>query len=141
MISEEGREDQCDKRKREIFASFHYGEIKDLAKHFLTLISGTLVFSVTFAEKIVPITKVTMPQKLLLGGCWVVLLASIFCAGLGLYVNYLAAEKAQGGIIYNHPKDYRTLARFSYSVLDLSAMLYGVALVLLAATAMTRLFI
>jgi hypothetical protein len=39
------------------FLVFLYPEIKDLAKHFLTLISGVLVFSVTFSEKIILVVR------------------------------------------------------------------------------------
>jgi hypothetical protein len=35
------------------FLDFVYPEVKDLCKHFLTLVTGILVFSVTFSEKIV----------------------------------------------------------------------------------------
>jgi hypothetical protein len=44
---------------QEKFLKFLYPEIKDLAKHFLTLLSGILVFSVTFSEKIVPVSEAT----------------------------------------------------------------------------------
>jgi hypothetical protein len=37
----------------ETFLKYDYAETKDLAKDFLTLVSAILVFSLTFAEKIV----------------------------------------------------------------------------------------
>jgi hypothetical protein len=120
------------------FAEFHYAEVKDLAKHFLTLIAGALVLSVSFSDKILPLDSANRLQRLLLAACWLGLLVSFVLAGFGLFMNYLAAEQARGGIIYDYQTDFRTLARRSYALLDYAAIIFAAALALLAATAMTR---
>jgi hypothetical protein len=126
------------KTPEQLFTAFHYAEVKDLAKHFLTLIAGVLVLSVSFSDKIVPFDSASRIQKCLLAGCWLGLLASFVLAGFGLFMNYLAAEQAQGGIIYDYKTEFRALARRSYALLDIAAMLFALSLGLLAATAMTR---
>ena len=123
----------------QVFVSFHYQEVKDLGKQFLTLISATLVFSVTFAEKILPFASATRFQKALLSLSWLILLASLAATGFGIYVNYLAASKAKGSVVYEYQRDFRSLARMSYAALDLAAILYGLSLFVLATIAGTRL--
>ena len=124
----------------QLFLRFHYAELKDLTKHFLTLIAGSLVLSVSFADKILPLTAATSFQKALLGGSWLALLISLVLAGAGLFINYLSGEQATGGIIYDYQVEFRTLVRRSYVCLDLAAVIFGIALALLAATAVTRYF-
>lgn len=126
--------------REELFLRFHYAEVKDLTKHFLTLISGSLVLSVSFAEKILPLASATPWQKALLGGSWLALLLSLILAGAGLFINYLAGEQATGGIIYDYQVAFRALVQRSYFCLDLAAMIFGLALALLAVTAVTRYF-
>ena len=63
-----------------IFVKFKYVEIRDLLKHFLTLISASLVFSVTFSEKIIDFQNAPSKQKLVLyasGGLWFCLLVFV----------------------------------------------------------------
>jgi hypothetical protein len=124
----------------QLFLRFHYAEVKDLAKHFLTLIAGSLVLSVSFAEKILPLASASPGQRWLLGGCWLALLFSLVLAGLGLFTNYLAGEQAHGGIIYDYRIGFRVLVQMSYLFLDVAALAFGMALVLLAATGVTRYF-
>jgi len=136
--SQSSKQEDVVKTPEQIFAEFHYAEVKDLAKHFLTLIAGTLVLTVSFSDKILPFDTASRLQKYLLAGCWLGLLMSFVMAGFGLFTNYLAAEQARGGIIYNYQTDFRTLARRSYALLDLAAVIFTASLVLLGTTAMTR---
>jgi hypothetical protein len=124
----------------QLFLRFHYAEVKDLTKHFLTLIAGSLVLSVSFADKILPLDTASIGQKGLLGACWLALLLSLVLAGFGLFTNYLAGEQAHGGIIYSYGVDFRVLVRRSYRLLDLSAVVFALGLFLLAATGVTRYF-
>ena len=127
--------------EKEVFVTFHYQEVKDLAKHFLTLISATLVLSVTFADKIISFESAPHYQRWVLVSCWVLLIASLICAGFGLFRMFLAAEKAQGSLIYDYRGDFRSLARAAYFLLDVGAILYGGGLVLLASTGVIRLLL
>lgn len=125
----------------DIFVKFHYVEVKDLSKHFLTLISGTLVLMVSFSEKIAAVSSAHVGQKILLGGCWVALLIAFVSAGLGIYFNYLAAEQAQGALIYNYSSDFKVLARRAYRHLDAAGIFFAAALVFLAMSGVIRLII
>jgi len=64
-----------------MFVAFHYAEVKDLSKHFLTLIAGTLVLTISFADKIVPLGEAKFYQKILLGSCWLSLIVAFILAG------------------------------------------------------------
>lgn len=137
-----GRNDTADDHEKrspaELFRTFHYPEVKDLGKHFLTLISATLVLSVTFAEKIVGLDARRTPAFWLLALCWVLLVAALVACGWGLFRIYLAAEKSAGSIIYDYEGDFRDLARKSYFWLDCAALMFGGALLLLAASGVAR---
>jgi len=63
-----------------MFVEFVYLEVKELCIQFLTLTSGMLVFSITFAEKLVGLTFANPWQKYSL----------LFCLDLshfGIYAN------------------------------------------------------
>src|ERR1700741_559719 len=104
------QENGGDQAKAERFVAFYYAEIKDLAKHFLTLISATIVLSITFADKIVPFTTATTDQKAVLIAVWIFLLASLLLTGLGLFQIFLAAEKASGSVVYDYAGDFQGIA-------------------------------
>lgn len=44
----------------EEFTGFHYAELKDLDKHFLTMSSAALVFLLTFVDKLIRSTLVEL---------------------------------------------------------------------------------
>jgi hypothetical protein len=122
----------------ELFLTFHYPEVKDLGKHFLTLISGSLVLSVTFADKIVGLGGERHAAFWLLALSWLLLIAALVSCGWGLFRCYLAAEKAAGSIIYDYEGDFRELARKAYFFLDCAGMMFAGALLLLAASGIAR---
>jgi len=125
---------------KEVFVEFYYREIKDLCKHFLTLISATLVASITFGDKIVPFSTATSAQRWTLSLSWLALLAALAAAGWGLYLLFTAAEKAKGEVIFTYGRGFKELARLAAFFLDFSALAYGGGLLLLAAAGMLRLF-
>lgn len=122
------------------FLQFYYPEVKDLCKHFLTLISATLVFTITFSEKIVDFTHASRLQKGTLVTSLLLMIVALGLCGFGIYTIFMAAEQASGGIIVNYQVDFKHLARQSYNLLDLSGIAYGTALVGLTVTATIRLY-
>ena len=118
-----------------IFVEFHYIEIKDLLKHFLTLISASLVFSITFAEKIVDLEHATTSQQGMLFTAWFLLVIALGSCGLGLYTLYLSAERAINMELFQSEVDFRGLVRYSYLFQDIAGILFGVALLLLVIAA------
>ena len=119
------------KPDEEKFVEFHYAEVKDLGKHFLTLISGTIVFSITFADKIINFANASTLERGFLVAAYISFIVALVLCGTGLFGMYLAAETAMGSLIYDYQSDYRTIARRSYAFVDLAALLYGIGLLLL----------
>lgn len=118
-----------------VFLEFQYPEIKDLLKHFLTLIAAALVFSVTFSEKIVNFQNAQRSQHVIVIVAWFLLVLALGSCGVGLYTLYLAAESAIGSEIYKRPTGLQVLIRRSYIFQDLSGFLFGLGLLLLVASA------
>jgi hypothetical protein len=121
-----------------IFLEFQYPEIKDLLKHFLTLISGSLVFSVTFSEKIVGLDA-AVPLKVLMSIAWLCLLAALGFCGVGLYTLYLTAEQARLSLATSEDADdFQVTARASYQFQDLAGISFGAGLFLLVLAGILR---
>lgn len=121
-----------------MFVKFKYPEIKDLLKHFLTLISASLVFSITFSEKIVNFTEATFTQKATLFSSWGVLIIALGACGLGIYTNYLAAERALERISGTLTSSFEKLAASSYLFQDIAGGLFGLGMVLLVVSAIIK---
>jgi len=121
-----------------IFVKFKYIEIRDLLKHFLTLISASLVFSVTFSEKIIDFQNAPSKQKLVLYLSWGALILSLGLCGYGLYTNYLAAEIAIKRINGLSESSFKNTAKISHLFQNLSAILYGLGLTLLISTSLFK---
>lgn len=126
--------------EKKVFVDFYYREIKDLCKYFLTLISATLVASITFGEKIVPFSTATTAQRWSLTLSWLALLTALTSAGFGMYLLFVAAEKAKGEVIFKYASGFKKLARLAALFLDFGALAYGGGLLLLATTGVLRLF-
>lgn len=78
----------------QLFMQYHYAETKDMIKHFLTLIAGILVFSLTFSEKVVNFNQASLFPKRLLFVSWGLLILAIAFCGVGMCFNSLAAGEA-----------------------------------------------
>ena len=81
----------------ETFLQYIYPQTKDLCLHFLTLVSGILVFSVTFSEKIVGFHTAGVWARRLLLAAWVLFVTSIIAGGASLTMLFLAAGRAFAG--------------------------------------------
>ena len=82
----------------DMFYKYEYSETKDLLKTFMTLVSGSLVLSITFAEKVVDFRNSAGPARLFLFVCWALfMLALVLC---GLSMCFIAA--AAGMVIYGN---------------------------------------
>jgi len=127
----------------ERFVAFQYEQMKDLTKHFLTLIAGTLVLTVSFAEKILPIARDHPHQPLLrqlLALCFFLLFLAFALAGAGLAGMFLSAIAAREGRVFSsRPVDYLAVARPSYVAIDVGGVAFVVALGLLATLGALRL--
>lgn len=120
------------------YIQFKYPEIKDLLKHFLTLISGTLVFSVTFSEKVIDFHKSAKAQKISVFAAWTLFAVALAACGAGIYLNYLTAEAALAAKLTGNLSAFRSLEGLSYLAQDLAGLLYVIGLFVLVASAVVR---
>jgi hypothetical protein len=120
------------------FLKYYYPEIKDLAKHFLTLISGAIVVSVTFADKIIDFSHAGLVQKLALIFSWLLLVVSLGCCGIGLYLAFVASEQATGSVLYDYGRDFKYFGRKSYAFLDGAGVCFGAGLCAMIIAAAVR---
>jgi|SRR5882757_1783232 len=115
-----------EKTESEIFLEFNYKELKDLGKHFLTISSASVVFILTFFEKITPIVnnEKNIDSRVKIGG--ILLLISVITAGIGLFTNYIAGSGAANSMMWKVGKNYKRFTKFTY-VLYITA---GVSLII-----------
>ncbi len=121
---------------RQIFLGFHYGELKDLGKHFLTVIVGVLAFSVTLSDNKSGRLNGMLPILLLMG--WTCLFGAAVCTGTGIYSNYIAGAKASGAIIGGVRSDFKHYVRRTYRLYQLGGGLFVLGCLLLVAAAIVR---
>ena len=78
----------------QLFMTYDYAEMKDLCKQFLTLVSGVLVFSVTFGEKIIEFSKYRSRGRWTLFCSWILFVIALVSGGLALSCIAFAADQA-----------------------------------------------
>ena len=121
---------------RKKFLAFLYPEIKDLAKHFLTLVSGVLVFSVTLSEYFIKINNNPTPfQTRAHMAAWLVWVAAVILLGLGVLINFGAAVQA----LRHHERDIRGLVWVTYVTIDDGGILFVAGLLALALSGVSKL--
>ena len=120
------------------FLSFNYQELKDLGKHFLTIVSGVVAISITFSEKMIDFTKATGLQKSLLIGSWSCLIVAVVTAGIGIYVNYVAGAHANGSIIKGSRTDFKSLVKITYVLYHVGGVCFVIGLCLMAAMSVLK---
>jgi hypothetical protein len=113
-----------------LFLQYDYAETKDLAKHFLTVVSATLVFSLTFSEKIINFAKASPSTKLLLLVAWSSFIVSIIACGIELIFISLAGGAARYG-----GTTYQEVAQKAYKAIIVAGSSFVLGLVLLLTTA------
>src|SRR5436305_14054304 len=120
----------------ELFLKYNYAETKDLCKHFLTVVTAVLVFSLTFSEKIVDYKNATRFAKILLLTSWALFFVSIIACGIGLvFISLAGGSAVYQGIPPQPPQAlsaYRFIvaAGFSFILGLLSLMATGFVAVL-----------
>jgi hypothetical protein len=77
----------------EEFIKYNYGETKELGKLFITLLSGILLFSINFSDKVGGIQNAPPYYRFLLLASWSCLLLSIMGCGLALAISWTAARR------------------------------------------------
>lgn len=96
----------------------------DLGKFFLTILVGVFVASITFSEKIVSFATASWWSKSLLIFCWVFLLVSIVCDGVGLVfsTNWFALE------LLEHSQSNMRMFELAFLCFGAAGITFGLAL-------------
>lgn len=115
----------------EKFLKYDYAETRDLLKAFITLISATLVFSLTFSDKIATMTTTEHNIRLFVFGAWASFFAALALAGGGIVSMAVAA----GCVLYGSMPIF-TCGVSTFSILSWVAglaagLLYTLGLLLL----------
>lgn len=119
----------------QVYLSFYYPELKDLGKHFLTVVSGVLAFFVTFADRLVDVSKATTAQRNFLIVALALLITAVVSVGTGIYVNFVAGGRANGSVIRGRPGDFKPFVRFTYILYHVGGASFVLALCLVAGIA------
>jgi hypothetical protein len=119
----------------ELFYKYDYAETKDLAKAFLTLVSGILVLSITFSDKIVSMSNTACKAKFALPACWTLLICALIACGIALvFITYAAGEAIYGGT------EYFAVAWWSWYLMIGAGILLVGGLILLTAAGVLSLY-
>ena len=121
----------------EHFLKYDYTETKDVCKHFLTLVTAVLVFSLTFSEKIVDYKNATDFAKYLLLGSWILFLFAIIACGIGLVYMCLAGGVAVSKELFAYPRQART----SFAWILAAGTCFILGLLCLIATAVVAVYL
>ena len=113
---------------RELFLKHDYTEAKDLCKQFLTLNVGVIVFSLTFADKVIEFSKTSEVTRVVLLSSWSCLLGSLVGCGIALAYISLAA----GQVVYGERKDFQSISVRTIVGVVISGALFVLGLIALA---------
>jgi hypothetical protein len=117
----------------QLFLKYDYTETKDLAKSFLTLTSGLLVFSVSFSERAINAKGAALMARISLGASWVLMIIAIVICGLAIcFLSWAAGEAVYGG-------SFEANAFKAYGLLFLSGCCFVVGLLALVVAAIVSL--
>jgi hypothetical protein len=106
------------------FTKSIYPQLLDLGKFFLTILVGVFVASITFSEKIVNFQSTSWWAKSLLILCWLFLLLSIVCDGVGLVfvTNWYTNE------VIEHSQEHMTMFELAFFCFGFAGISFGLAL-------------
>jgi hypothetical protein len=116
------------------FLKYAFAETKDLALHFLTVVTAVLVFSLTFAEKIVNFNSAGRSARLFISVSWCSLLLSIVSCGIAICYVALSGGAASAN---GDPRQYLPPMHNAILCLSIAGVLFVLALVTLIIAALT----
>jgi hypothetical protein len=116
------------------FLKFDYAEVKDLATRFLTLISGILVLSITFSDRVAK----NASAKRYLVTSWACFISAIIASGLALACMFYSGLQA------SHPEktyqswgDFQSWGEVAYGALEFGGIVFVAGLILLMMSAIS----
>ena len=122
------------------FLEFEYREVKDLAKHFLTVVIGVLAVTVTFADRILDVAEASTFQKVLIAMAWGLGLLAFVLGGGAIWAIYDAGVYARNTTLAPGATfPYAHLRNWSYGFLACGGLLFAISLALLVVGGVVRL--
>lgn len=119
----------------DMFLKYDYAETRDLLKAFITLISATLVFSLTFSDKIATMDAAKPSVRHFVFAAWTSFFAALALAGLGV----VAIAAAAGCVLYGGIPFFScgswTFSMLSWVAGMVAGALYALGLLLLVLAA------
>ena len=119
------------------FIKYDFAITEDLCKQFITVVTGVLVFSLTFSDKIVNFSSTKKYIRVLLGLSWASMLLAIIACGLGLTYICMAGGQA----VYQPNGGYELTAWTSYKWITAAGVSFITGLVSLIMVALARPFV
>jgi hypothetical protein len=128
------RSEEEDVAEREDFLNYNYREPIELAKQSIGIISGILLFSVNFSDKLGGIQNSPPSYKYVLLASWAFLLLSITLCGVSMAFSWNSARHmlwGQNGV--RPPRKSRRLSRFAANALTSAGIFFVLGLALMIA--------
>ncbi|HQU85523.1 MAG TPA: hypothetical protein PKY59_20480 [Pyrinomonadaceae bacterium] len=122
------------------FLEFHYPEVKDFSKQFLTVVAAVLAVTVTFSEKIVNFTTAPTLPRVLMMLVWCGGIVAFMFGGAAILFIYDAGALAKATEKDGKMFGYYTLLRRSYNCLLIGGGVFVVSLILLVVTGLLKAF-
>jgi H+/Cl- antiporter ClcA len=85
------------------FLKYAFTETKDLAEHFIAVVTGVLVFSLTFSEKVANFSTATRTIRLTIAAAWSSMLLAIIACGIAICYVALSGGAASSN---RSPEEY-----------------------------------
>lgn len=115
----------------EEFLNYQYKEIKDLCAQFIALLSGILLFSVNFSDKLVKAESAPVYYKHILVSSWSCFIVSIIGCCLAMAIAWTAARR----MLWGEPNDATksnalSLSRRAANVIVVAGFIFVFGLIL-----------
>ena len=128
------KSEKDDLAEREDFLNYNYREPIELAKQSIGIISGILLFSINFSDKLGGIQNSPPSYKYILLVSWAFLLISITFCGLSMAFSWNSARHMLWGQNeVRPPRRSRRLSRFAANALTSAGIFFVLGLALMIA--------
>lgn len=131
---QDDKSEKKDLEERENFLNYNYREPIELAKQSIGIVSGILLLSVNFSDKLGGIQNSPPSYKYILLGSWAFLLMSITFCGLSMAFSWNSARyMLWGQDEVRPPRRSRRLSSFAASALTSAGIFFVLGLALMIA--------
>jgi len=113
------------------FLQYQYKEIKDLCSQFIALLSGILLFSVNFSDKLVNTQNAPIYYRYILTSSWSCFILAIIGCSLSMAIAWIAARRMLWGNLSDATKSSAlALSRRAANVIVAAGCIFVLGLIL-----------